>query len=78
MSVLHRFRDIATLCHSKVTQSYQQYYPLLGRLNFLPETGKVPYTYFQTIMAEMSLKTAQGHWRRRNSISHISLSISGL
>jgi len=44
---------------------------LRHRLDFLSQTGKVCYTYFQTEVAEMTLKVDQGHWRWHNSISHI-------
>jgi len=39
----------------------------LDRLNFLPETGKIGYTYLQKKhTAEMTLKVDQGHWWWRN------------
>jgi len=42
----------------------------LNRLDFLLETGKVSYSYFQTNIAHMVLKVVQDHWRYHNSTGH--------
>jgi len=46
-------------------------------LDFLPETGKENYAYFQTKIAEKTLKVDQGHWQWHSSIGHVSFLSSG-
>jgi len=49
-----------TKCH--VIQDHQQYHPLLGRVDFLSETGKLGYTCFERKIAEMTLSINQDRY----------------
>jgi len=49
-------KDFHSTSTSKVTQGHRQCHPLLDCLGFLSETVKVDYTYFQTELAQMTLR----------------------
>jgi len=66
--------EMTSKCHSRSSAMSS----FVSHLNFLSETATVGQTYFQTKIAEMTLKVDEGHWQWRSARGHISLSVSGL
>jgi len=47
---------------SKVNRGHRQCHPSLDHLDILLHTGKIGHTYFQTKIAEMTLRADECHW----------------
>jgi len=55
-------------CYSRSSQS--QSHPSLDRVDFLLQTGEIGFTYFQTKIAQITLKVERSHWQWHNWIGY--------